>query len=230
MIGIYKITSPSKKIYVGQSKDIAFRWGDYRALRCKQQPRLFRSFNRYGVTNHIFEVLEECNVEDLNRRERYWQDRYKVLGRNGLNCVLQCTSDSKKEVSVETKAKIRHSAQTFSKSEKGRALIEERRRRLKGTLRSEEAKQKTSDTLRGMRKGIKHTEEHRKKLSEAKMGKRGALANKSRPITQFNSDGEFIKNWDSIQLAKESIGAGDIQSCLRGRQKTAGGFIWKYKN
>ena len=87
MIGIYKIISPSKKIYIGQSINIEKRFYTYKLLHCKKQPFLFNSLKKYGAENHIFEVIEECEVIKLNERERYWQDFYNVL-ENGLNLML----------------------------------------------------------------------------------------------------------------------------------------------
>ena len=43
----------------------------------------------------------------------------------------------------------------------------------------------------------------------------------------IDKDGNFIKEWESQAEAKRWIGKGDIQGCIDGRQKTAGGFIWK---
>lgn len=51
-----------------------------------------------------------------------------------------------------------------------------------------------------------------------------------RKITQFTLNYEFVKDWNSIIEAKKSIGVGCIRSCLANKTKTAGGFIWKYKN
>lgn len=85
--GIYKITSPTGKVYIGQSKDIKNRWSSYITRECPKQILLDRSFKKHGVHNHIFEVIEECEADDLNCRERFWQEFYDVLGRNGLNCV-----------------------------------------------------------------------------------------------------------------------------------------------
>jgi hypothetical protein len=50
-------------------------------------------------------------------------------------------------------------------------------------------------------------------------------------IEQFTKEGEFIRDWPSLKEAKYSLGlnGGDISNCIKGRQKTAGGFIWKYK-
>jgi hypothetical protein len=43
-IGIYKITSPSAKIYIGSSKNIYFRFLRYKALSNKTQTKLYNSF------------------------------------------------------------------------------------------------------------------------------------------------------------------------------------------
>ena len=48
MIGIYKITSPSNKIYIGQSIDIEKRFYYYRKLYCLKQVKLYRSFIKIG--------------------------------------------------------------------------------------------------------------------------------------------------------------------------------------
>ena len=49
-----------------------------------------------------------------------------------------------------------------------------------------------------------------------------------KPILQFTLDGEFIKEWPSTtDVGKEFIKG--INHCLRGRQKTAYNYIWKYK-
>lgn len=92
MIGIYKITNPKNKVYVGQSRNIEKRFKRYKYLTCTtKQKRLFNSFSKYGIDNHKFEIIEECLFEQLNIRERYYQDLYDVLNK-GLNLVLTETS------------------------------------------------------------------------------------------------------------------------------------------
>ena len=51
---------------------------------------------------------------------------------------------------------------------------------------------------------------------------------KRKKIEQYDLKGNLIKIWDCIADAKKSILKGDINNCLSGKQKTAGGFIWKY--
>jgi len=72
LLGIYKITSPSGKVYVGQSKNIPQRFKFYSFYNCKNQIKLYNSFKKYKVENHFFELIEECNVDQLNEREEYW--------------------------------------------------------------------------------------------------------------------------------------------------------------
>lgn len=107
--GIYKIISPSEKIYVGQTVNFYRRIDFYKNCRCKTQKKLYNSIKKYGWENHIFEILEECEISKLNEREKYWQDFYDVLGEKGLNCRLTTTEDKTGKLSEETKNKIRMS-------------------------------------------------------------------------------------------------------------------------
>lgn len=110
MTGIYKITSPTGRIYIGQSSDIKRRFEEYKKLNnCKSQPKLYNSFLKHGVESHYFEIIVTCKIHELNTFERYYQDLHFVTGKSGLNCVLQCTRVLKKEVSEETKIKLRAS-------------------------------------------------------------------------------------------------------------------------
>lgn len=108
MIGIYKITSPSGRVYIGQSIDITKRFLQYTRSEYKKQIRLKRSFEKYGINNHTFDIIETCLQEELNIRERYWQDFYNVLEK-GLNCVLTETNELPKIMSKEIKDKISNS-------------------------------------------------------------------------------------------------------------------------
>lgn len=105
--GIYKIISPSNKIYIGQSINIKKRFKQYKNKHLGKQVRLKHSFEKYGIENHTFEIIEECEIELLNEKERYWQEYYDVLGKQGLNCVLVNTKDKKAIPSIESIEKNR---------------------------------------------------------------------------------------------------------------------------
>lgn len=52
----------------------------------------------------------------------------------------------------------------------------------------------------------------------------------SKPILQFSLDGKLIKKWNSIKEIEKKLGFSykQICNCLKQRQKTAKGFVWKY--
>jgi group I intron endonuclease len=108
MIGIYKITSPTNRIYIGQSVDIELRFKYYKYLKCKSQKKVYNSILKYGYDNHIFEVIEECKIELLNERERYWQDFYNCI-EYGLNCCYTKSNNKSGKHSKETIENIKKS-------------------------------------------------------------------------------------------------------------------------
>lgn len=83
-------------------------------------------------------------------------------------------------------------------------------------------------------KGKQFTDEHRKNLSEACKGRYAGEKNpKAKPILMFTLDGDFIKRFEWIGAANEYLGKpkyyNSINRCLRGKSKTAYGYIWKYE-
>lgn len=83
MIGIYKITNQiNQKIYIGQSNNIDRRFAQhkspYEQERYKDKP-LYKAFKKYGIENFTFDVIEECAVEDLNKKEEFWIQKLQTL-------------------------------------------------------------------------------------------------------------------------------------------------------
>lgn len=52
---------------------------------------------------------------------------------------------------------------------------------------------------------------------------------RSKPILQYDLEGNFHKEYPSIMEARRNNPKGDIDSCVQGKQKQAGGFQWFYK-
>lgn len=51
-------------------------------------------------------------------------------------------------------------------------------------------------------------------------------------VLQLSKEGEFIREWDGVSSFCKFIGknvAGNIVACLKGRQPSAYGYKWKYK-
>lgn len=119
MMGVYKITSPSGKVYVGSSNDIANRVCSYKGLKCKNQRKLYNSIKKYTWDEHVFEILEECSVDILLERELFYGLKFNVLDKNtGLNCRLPKAGESYSYMSEETKTNISKANKNKQKGKK----------------------------------------------------------------------------------------------------------------
>jgi group I intron endonuclease len=197
MIGIYKITSPSNRVYIGQSINIKKRFTDYKYLKINQT-KIFYSINKYGYENHKFEVIEECPIYSLNERERYWQDFYDVLN-NGLNCRLTTTNDKSGLISEESRVKI-------SKSRKGIVPnykdINLRNKRISESLTGKKLSESHIKAMSIAQTGLKRSAEAIKKSVEARVGRKDSI--ETRIIKSENQKG--INNSFSKQMLNTETG------------------------
>lgn len=88
MIGIYKITNKlNGHSYIGQSTNIENRWkahkNPYNWEREIRKP-LYLAFKKYGIENFSFEVIEQCDSDMLDSKEKFWIDYYNTY-KNGYN-------------------------------------------------------------------------------------------------------------------------------------------------
>lgn len=92
---IYKIISPSGKVYIGKSINFTKRLRYYAKGGCKNQTVLYNSILKHGWDSHTIEVLAKSNFptnETLNILERFFIKYYKTNLRryptcNGMNCT-----------------------------------------------------------------------------------------------------------------------------------------------
>lgn len=99
--GIYSITNQeNNKKYVGKSISIFNRFYQHKTrLRRKEHPNnyLQHAWDKYGEKNFVFEILEECSIEQLQEREIYWINFYQTLYTDkGYNLV-----DENKSTTIE---------------------------------------------------------------------------------------------------------------------------------
>lgn len=88
MIGIYKITKKENdKSYIGQSNNIERRFQEHQSKGATSRIPLDIAIQKYGKDAFIYEVLEECNIDELNQKEQYWI-QYFQTNINGYNCNL----------------------------------------------------------------------------------------------------------------------------------------------
>ena len=81
---------------------------------------------------------------------------------------------------------------------------------------------------------VKRLEGLKKKWEDEDFRKRrveAVIEAKRRPVEQYNIDGELVGTYPSLTAAQEATGIiyQNINHVLKGRQLTAGGYKWKYK-
>lgn len=211
MIGIYKVTSPSGKIYIGQSKHIERRFKEYQKGYCKGQKLLYRSLMKYGSNNHLYEVLEILDIFDkkeLDNREIFFIDKYKSMGFSLLNLTKGGTGALGYIYTKEERQNLSNRMLGNSYNV-GKTM----------TLENKEL-------LRNRMKGNKYT------LGNKQSDSTKQLRNKklSKPITQLSLDGSVIKYWESTKQASNDLNISSITMCLKGKYSHAGGYKWLYTN
>lgn len=97
--------------------------------------------------------------------------------------------------------------------------------------RTDETRRKNSESMTGEKNpmyGKHHSEDTKRKMSEAHKEK--IYAN-TKPILQFSKNGELIAEYSSLTEASRQTGcsASHICTCCKGKRKSCGGYIWKYK-
>lgn len=162
MVGIYKIESPSGNVYVGQSWDIKRRWARHKDLSDQKSVALQRSFKKHGIVNHIFSIVHQLpsdvSQEILDMYEVVYMGLFKECGVPLLNIR-------------EGGSRGKHSSETIEKMR----IISTGNKNMLGKTHTDATKKKISMSKKGRsvppNKGKKASDEVRKKLSDAKIGK-----------------------------------------------------------
>lgn len=104
MIGIYKIENLiNGKCYIGQSVDIQKRWKAHKNSAFNTMDKsynypLYKALRKYSLENFSFEILEECLIQELNEKEKYFIKKYDSFF-NGYNQTLG--GDTSKNINKE---------------------------------------------------------------------------------------------------------------------------------
>jgi hypothetical protein len=231
MVGIYKITNPKGKIYIGQSVNIPTRKNKYTLNHTKGQPRISRSITKYGWENHIFEIIEECSLEQLNEKETYWKQYYlNQLGGNWdlvLFCNLYDAGGGPKS-DIWKKSKSRPIVQydlngNFIQEWASAKHFAEKNGLTNGTLITYCLKGKIKTAYKSLWKY--KIPNYPQKISPV------ILEYEKMKITQYDLKENIVAEWGSILEASNALNIKkqSIINNLKNRSKSSGGFIWKYK-
>ena len=85
--GIYLIQNiKNGKCYVGQSKDIDKRIKEHKNAMCykNENSKFNEDLKKYNICDFVFKILELCDIEELNEKEKYYSNLYDSI-KNGYN-------------------------------------------------------------------------------------------------------------------------------------------------
>lgn len=223
MIGIYKITNPNGKIYIGQSTNIEERWEKGHKYSSGSGKKLKNSLKKYSWKNHKKEIIEECSVEELSNRETYWIEYYNSY-KKGLNSTLKGGVQGYKDEQWR---------KNHSKGLKGRkGTWKDKNRPEHSTFLKENGSglsykrtQKHKDNLSAIIKEVWKNKkpEISKKISQNKIGK---------GLKPIICDTLFGMEFKSLSEASKilNLNKGNICEVLKGTKIHIKGFVFRYKD
>jgi group I intron endonuclease len=136
--GIYCLTSPAGKNYVGQAVNIPIRLSVYRNGNCKGQTKLFHALKKYGFHNFKITTLEKCDISDLNAREVFWikekdslKNGYNLTSGGALGYVFSDEAKQRMSLAAKGRKLSTEHREKLSKIKKGRKLSFETRRKMR---------------------------------------------------------------------------------------------------
>lgn len=272
-IGIYKITSPTNKVYIGQSWNLKNRQRMYRQSHCSQQRKVHASITKYGWDAHKFEVVlnvsENISQDMFDSVEQTYMDYYRSEGFELMNIreagakgkpsqetlelmrvsqigkvvspeARQKMSAAKANIKQETRDKMSKSKkELWTNAEYRIKMTESKKKYVFTDAHKENLKKSARRGEANPQYGKRHPDEIIEKIRAANLGKKLSpehlekLRNGCRKkILQFTKENEFLREWNSIIEAAQSVGHKEgtaISACCRGESKSSAGFVWKYK-
>lgn len=242
-MNIYLITNKiTQEQYVGQTKlDIYERWGRhitdaYRGARGKSISYSYfhQKIVEYNPLNFDIKLLEECDEKQADIRERWWINFY-----NTYNCGYNSTIGGQDIFKIQEKG--------FSKGNKigGKVVIQYDKngveiQRFDTAVDAAKSVNVTPANIRRVCNLLGKTcagyqwrwlgDESPGPL-KLKKEKEKKIPDTQKPVIQMNKKGDFIKEWISASEAAKTLELNltCIVNCCNQKQKTSGGFLWKYK-
>lgn len=192
--GIYKITSPSGKVYIGQSWDIYARWyGHKRDFRLGRpcNPILTNSFKKHGVDNHRFVILEELGTPPNNQQynldiaEQFFIDGYRSghvpvmnireagsRGRQRPESMMKMVATRRANGSYVLSETVKEKYRQAQRGRPGKPHTEATKRLLADLNRGKVQSEETKERNRQSQLGRKHSPETKAKIGAANRGRR----------------------------------------------------------
>ena len=224
--GIYKITNLiDGKFYIGRSSNLKSRKSKHKTKI--SNTIISRAIQKYGHDNFIFEVLEYCDIEYLISKEQYYLDLLIPFGNNGYNILKDSRNggwfgSTHSDVTKRKMSDKKRGCIPWNKNDVQKCNIETRKLMSKNRIGEGNPFY-----------GKSHSVESKNKISTKATGRDHSYEYK--PVLQLDKiTKEVIKEWDSISQAylffNAAPNSSNISKVCYGKQKSAFGFIWLFKN
>ena len=242
---IYKVTSPSGKIYIGQtSKSLEERWnGHCNQARYGSNLLLHRAIRKYGAQNFKKEIVSICeSLEKACTEEMQFIELYDCICDTGKGYNMTKGGEGN-PMSDLTKSKLSQANKgqiPWSKGKKLGPFSSEHKRKLsdahKGKTLSAKHKKQISESVTGENNGFynrKHNKENRVKCGHNRKVNSYFSVWIADKTNRFNpKPDKFVGEWwflsecaDYLDIDRKGIG-----ECLNGRAKSYKGYIFQYNN
>jgi group I intron endonuclease len=174
---------------------------------------LKRSIRKYGKHNFTKEIIDNANTKkELEQKEIFWIEKYNAVMDSNFYNIATGGNGGKLGDIVNKKRSI--------------------------SLMGHKVSEETKDKIRKKAIGRKATKETRQRMSDTqskieknwlKKYTKGESNPRAKAVVQLTTTGEVVKVWEYAKKAiKElQLNATAITDCLKGRQKTAGGYMWE---
>jgi group I intron endonuclease len=239
MFNVYEHVFPNGKRYIGiTSQEPENRWKGGKGYF--KNPQMQRAIRKYGW-EHIAHNILACDVtkEDAESMEIELIARYKSNDpKCGYNicsggCVNVPTESSRKKISkAQTGNKIwlgrKHSEESKKKIALSKQSISEETRLKMSAARAKRiTKDETRTKQSEIHRGVPKSEQHKAALS---MSNYESHRTEQKPVIQIISNKSSV-TYRGIKEASRitGIASASIIRCCKGKQGTAGGYKWMYK-
>lgn len=177
--GIYKWTNKlTNDIYIGQSINLSKRFIRYfnlSYLKNRGTLTINRALIKYGYSSFRLEILEYCDIADLNKREQYYLDtlkpRYNILKIAGSSSGHKLSEETKANISQSLKGVyVKEKSALYGRkhSEETKALMSLKKSKDNNPLFGKTHSEETKELMRLKALGRKHSEETLLKMSASK--------------------------------------------------------------
>lgn len=230
---IYMYTSPSGKKYIGQTINEKSRKWDHKNRTSKKDTKFGAAIRKYGFENLDYTIIIKFQPTfdkiKLKRVLNKLEERYILLydsRNNGYNLTTGGDSFIHSEESI---TKMKNIALNMSEDHR-KKLSEAAKERGKLNMDDPEKSQSIINNLsKGWHSSTNKSEETKKKMSNSKKNKKCVLRiGENEEVLEFDSIESAAKSIESV--AKQKTKANRISECCNGKEKSAYGYVWMFKD